>query len=127
MAAGGLGDANKVGVTVKADETGTSGATDADAPAATDGDWATRWAIVGVERAAAIPAVGGNNTADGAGKTDVGVGAATAAARPLIAAVALEGPPRPICICCIFLLSLSFWVSANFTTRGAEQPSIVVL
>lgn len=29
------------------------------------------------------------------------------------------------CICCIFFCSFSFCVSANFTTSGAEQPSIV--
>lgn len=29
------------------------------------------------------------------------------------------------CICCIFFCSFSFCVSANLTTIGAEQPSIV--
>uniref|UniRef100_A0A2M4D7H5 Putative secreted protein n=2 Tax=argyritarsis section TaxID=44545 RepID=A0A2M4D7H5_ANODA len=31
------------------------------------------------------------------------------------------------CICCIRLASFSFCVSANLTTSGAEQPSIVLL
>lgn len=32
---------------------------------------------------------------------------------------------RFACICCIFFCSFSFCVSANLTTIGAEQPSIV--
>lgn len=54
-------------------------------------------------------------------KPKFAVAAAAAAALPLIV------DNRLACICWIFFCSFSFCVSANFTTNGAEHPSIVWL
>ncbi|KAI9583878.1 hypothetical protein GQX74_010213 [Glossina fuscipes] len=87
---------------------------------------AAKAAMVGLVRVAAAEICAGTNGVAGlmavpgtAGfkfpKTDVAVGVLKA----LI-------PHKP-CSCCNFFWSFSFCVSANFTTNGAEQPSIVWL
>lgn len=58
------------------------------------------------------------------------VGTATAPLKPpklAVAALPLIVDNRLACICWIFFCSFSFCVSANFTTNGAEHPSIVWL
>lgn len=58
------------------------------------------------------------------------VGTATVPLKPMPAVAAafpLMVDNRLACICWIFFCSFSFCVSANFTTNGAEHPSIVWL
>lgn len=46
---------------------------------------------------------------------------------PVDGVVSAVIPTRLACSCCIFFWSFSFCVSANLTTSGAEQPSMVRL
>lgn len=77
---------------------------------------------IGVAIVAADCVSGGSESGDNKVAAEVG--------GDMVPAVADEGVVivhRDCWKCCIFFISLSFCVSANLTTSGAEQPSMVWL